>query len=804
MIGSAPEASPRRAVHRVGDTNLIVLLLLLLVAVSTALGVADRVRGVDPILALTLAALGLFGGWVVGLTPLPAGWASLLTAVLGLAVVLLRVGRLGSELLALSRAWQRLLLGTLDWATGGDVPTGHAVGVALARLGAGVGALLGRVVDWGTALAAGAPAFDPAAVSFVWGLGLWLVSGWAGWFLCRRDRPLAAITPSGVLLLTAFYHVWGSHMFLIALLLAGFLLMALVSYDGRMRRWRATNVDYPELRPQTITVTVFLSLALVTVAEVVPTIPVRRLLDPAPLMERERSEEAEAVVESLGMEERGRTAFQEVGATGLPRRHLLGAGPELSERVIMVVSTEDRPSGAVPEAGRMEPPGYYWRSHTYDRYTGLGWAADETETVAYRAGVAAITKTVETQRVVRQEVRWLGEEGHLAHAAGTLMVADHDYTVAWRSSADPFAAQVRAGTYRADSLVPVASERGLREDPGSTPAWVGERYLTLPDGVPARVLALARDLTATAATRYDRARAIEAYLRQFPYSLDVSTPPPGRDVVDYFLFDLQKGYCDYYASAMVVLARAAGVPARLAVGYATGIYDVSEGRYVVSEADAHAWPEIYFPSYGWVRFEPTASLERPGRATEAEAGWVEPEGALEPARGRWGGVRWTWWRWVLVGLALLGLVGVAWLALDRWRLRRREPTAALGSLYRRLRRFGRRLGVPMGDGDTPLEFGVALAGWVTAGVGGRSGYRPPHRGSRCGWSPDQRLRALVVDGAGEIVWLAELYGRARYSPRSADEADRGEALRVWGRLRWRLRLAQALRGLGLVGVDGTT
>jgi transglutaminase-like putative cysteine protease len=791
-------------VHRVGDTNLIVLLLLLLVAVSTALGVADRVRGVDPILALTLAALGLFGGWVVGLTPLPAGWASLLTAVLGLAVVLLRVGRLGSELLALSRAWHRLLLGTLDWATSGDVPTGHAVGVALARLGAGVGALLGRVVDWGTALAAGAPAFDPAAVSFVWGLGLWLVSGWAGWLLCRRDRPLAAITPSGVLLLTAFYHVWGSHMFLIALLLAGFLLMALVSYDGRMRRWRATNVDYPELRPQTITVTVFFSLALVTVAEVVPTIPVRRLLDPAPLMERERSEEAEAVVESLGMEERGRTAFQEVGATGLPRRHLLGAGPELHERVIMVVSTEDRPSGAVPEAGGMEPPGYYWRSHTYDRYTGLGWAADETETVAYRAGVAAITKTVETQRVVRQEVRWLGEEGHLAHAAGTLMVADHDYTVAWRSSTDPFAAQVRAGTYRADSLVPVASERGLREDPGSTPAWVGERYLTLPDGVPARVLALARDLTATAATRYDRARAIEAYLRQFPYSLDVSTPPPGRDVVDFFLFDLQKGYCDYYASAMVVLARAAGVPARLAVGYATGIYDVSEGRYVVSEADAHAWPEIYFPSYGWVRFEPTASLERPGRATEAEAGWVEPEGALEPARGRWGGVRWTWWRWVLVGLALLGLVGVAWLALDRWRLRRREPTAALGSLYRRLRRFGRRLGVPMGDGDTPLEFGAALAGWVTAGVGGRSGYRPPHRGSRCGWSPDQRLRALVVAGAGEIVWLAELYGRARYSPRSADEADRGEALRVWGRLRWRLRLAQALRGLGLVGVDGTT
>ena len=79
--------------------------------------------------------------------------------------------------------------------------------------------------------------------------------------------------------------------------------------------------------------------------------------------------------------------------------------------------------------------------------------------------------------------------------------------------------------------------------------------------------------TATEATPYDRARAIELYLRTIPYSLDVPIPPAEHDVVDYFLFDLRRGYCDYYATAMAMLPRAAGLPAHVAVGYAAGDYD---------------------------------------------------------------------------------------------------------------------------------------------------------------------------------------------------------------------------------------
>jgi transglutaminase-like putative cysteine protease len=765
------------SVRRTGTANLLLLALLLLGLGSAALGVTDRVRGVDRGLALTLSGLGMVVGWWLGLASLPPGLAVTSMALAGLLATLARVGRLGGEVLAVWWAGNGMVQGAVRWALGGAGPNWSLLWEALARLGEVASVLLARVASWSSGLVVGAPVFDPAAVSFVWGLGLWLAAAWAGRLIARRKQVLAAVTPSGILLLTAFYHVWGSHVYLLGLLLATFLLQALIEYEDRVQRWRRTKVDYPELRPQTIVVTVFLSLVLVTMAQTLPSLRLEWFTDLVPRVERahsaEAEEAAEAVAESFGMEGRRRTAFGDARVAGLPRSHLLRAGPELSEQVVMVVRPELPDSDSGEDSGRelLSPT---WRSRTYDRYTGRGWATGETEKVAYEAGVPAVATTLPTQRVVRQEVLWRGDEESLAHAAGTLMAVDHDYVVAWRSPDDLFAVTVNRSRYRADSFVPQATEQGLREDRGPYPDWVRERYLGLPDQVPDRVLALARDLSATAATRYDRARAIEIYLREFPYSLDVPTPPGDRDVVAYFLFDLKKGYCDYYASAMVVLARAAGLPARLAVGYGSGTYDADGARYVVTEADAHAWPEIYFPAYGWVRFEPTASRERVDRAAGEVGDWTEPESALEPALGWWSALDWAWWQLALVAVALGGLTAAAWRAADRWRLARREPMAAVARVYYRLRYSGRRLGVPMEPGDTPREFGAAFAGWIER--------------------PD-RLRALVIDAADDVVWLTNLYARLCYSPRSPEAGDREEVLRVWTRLSRRLRLAELVQGL---------
>ena len=295
---------------------------------------------------------------------------------------------------------------------------------------------------------------------------------------------------------------------------------------------------------------------------------------------------------------------------GLPRQHLIGSGPELSRQVVMLVQTDDPPGGP--------PPPYYWRALTYDTYTGAGWVADEGETVAVAAG-EPINQPSSAQRRVTQDVQFLSAFDGLLYAAGSLSAVDQDVRVARRASDDLFGAMLDTLTYRAQSLVPNVSAATLRSSGSLYPEPIRDRYLSLPDDAPTRVLSLARDLTATAPTPYDRARAITNYLRAFSYTLDLPAPPRNRDVVDYFLFDLQKGYCDYYATAMVVLARAAGLPARLVVGYASGAYDAANARYVVTAADAHSWPEVYFAGVGWIEFEPT-----PARPPFDYGGQVRP------------------------------------------------------------------------------------------------------------------------------------------------------------------------------------
>ncbi|HHW56178.1 MAG TPA: transglutaminase domain-containing protein [Clostridia bacterium] len=135
-----------------------------------------------------------------------------------------------------------------------------------------------------------------------------------------------------------------------------------------------------------------------------------------------------------------------------------------------------------------------------------------------------------------------------------------------------------------------------------------ERYLSYPATLlPERVKDLAYSLTKDKKTLYDKVKAVEEYLRQYPYSLDVPPTPPNRDFVDYFLFDLKKGYCSYFATSMVIMLRTVGIPARYVVGFRMPLLPSSDGRYRITTANAHAWVEVYFDDYGWVTFEPTPS-----------------------------------------------------------------------------------------------------------------------------------------------------------------------------------------------------
>jgi hypothetical protein len=227
---------------------------------------------------------------------------------------------------------------------------------------------------------------------------------------------------------------------------------------------------------------------------------------------------------------------------------------------------------------------------------------------------------------------------------------------------------------------------------------------------------------------------------------------------------------------MVVLARAAGLPARLVTGYAAGAYDEAAERYVVTEAEAHAWPEVYFPGYGWIEFEPTAGRPAVERPVTAPVGTTpELQASPEPITARRARLNWALWLGTVGGLLALALGCVAvWLSVDAWRLRHLAPGATVIDLYRRLYPHAQRLGADFQEGDTPDEFATSLVVRLKELALG-------HRGG-------QHLLAAM----DEIRWLTELCARTLYSLYKPKASEQVEAVQIWRRLRRRLVLARLL------------
>ncbi|MBK8047678.1 MAG: transglutaminase domain-containing protein [Anaerolineales bacterium] len=272
------------------------------------------------------------------------------------------------------------------------------------------------------------------------------------------------------------------------------------------------------------------------------------------------------------------------------------------------------------------------------------------------------------------------------------------------------------------------------------PPEIVDRYIQIPQGFSQRVTDLAKQLTVGATTPYAKAKAIESYLRTFPYNDAIAAPPEGVDPLEYFLFDIREGYCDYYATAMAMMLRVVGVPARAVSGYAEGIYDEENGVYFVTERDAHTWVEVFFPEYGWIEFEPTAGetpLERPASDNDAtnitsqtEEQTPQPESPLgaptppaerppedlppqftgdellqSPGNDLFG---LPWWGWMLLMLLVLP-VGVWFI----WRARSVGPTAFTPDLpailYERIALWTHRLGIGPAVGQTPFETGLRIS-----------------------------------------------------------------------------------------------
>ena len=245
-----------------------------------------------------------------------------------------------------------------------------------------------------------------------------------------------------------------------------------------------------------------------------------------------------------------------------------------------------------------------------------------------------------------------------------------------------------------------------------------------------RIHDLAVQVTGGTTNSYDAAAAIETYLRaQYRYTLKPNAPPRGQDALAYFLFRSQEGYCEYFATAMGDMLRSLGIPVRLVNGFGPGQFDQKQGRFVVRQSDAHTWPEVYFPRYGWIPFEPTpdgtyfpiprgapsgAVCGENGQcAAGTAAGAAAGQPALEAPGDGGAGLGGAGssspshpapfpWQPVVAGLA--AFLAAAFLVVSRWLRPRR-----IQSIWERFGVLARLAGVPPRRSETPLEFSERLA-----------------------------------------------------------------------------------------------
>ncbi|MDO4549025.1 MAG: transglutaminase domain-containing protein [Clostridia bacterium] len=166
-------------------------------------------------------------------------------------------------------------------------------------------------------------------------------------------------------------------------------------------------------------------------------------------------------------------------------------------------------------------------------------------------------------------------------------------------------------TYGIDAYIQTGDTRAMRQLVVSASGRadddyesIRQAYTELPAGIEDGVYRLAQTITQNAITPYDKALALDSYLKEnYSYTLDVNYPPRNRDFVSFFLLQSRRGYCSYFASAMAVMGRMVGLPTRYVEGYMVPAR--SSGTTLVTGKNAHAWVEVYFSGIGWVTFNPT-------------------------------------------------------------------------------------------------------------------------------------------------------------------------------------------------------
>ncbi|GGK67328.1 transglutaminase TgpA family protein [Haloarcula sebkhae] len=247
----------------------------------------------------------------------------------------------------------------------------------------------------------------------------------------------------------------------------------------------------------------------------------------------------------------------------------------------------------------------YWRTGAYETYTGTGWDG-RADPQAYQGPMAVDGMADST---VDYEVRLAKSATSLPTVWRPKSVSRDDVMVTEYGAVTSERPLPAGTTYSATSVTPPDDPEVLRTSGRDYPDAVESRYTGVPASTSAQVGPFTDRLTEDSDSPYETATTIEQWLEaNKDYSLNVSQPPED-DVASEFIFQMDKGYCEYFATSMVVMLRSQDIPARYVVGYSTG-EQTGQNQYTVRGMNAHAWVEVYFEGVGWVKFDPTPGQER--------------------------------------------------------------------------------------------------------------------------------------------------------------------------------------------------
>ena len=272
-----------------------------------------------------------------------------------------------------------------------------------------------------------------------------------------------------------------------------------------------------------------------------------------------------------------------------------------SDAVVMRVRTSLPPSRT--------PVDLKWRGLAFDHYDGRTWKRSNLvpHPVPIQEGYFKLEDTAHGPELMRQSFFLEALSTNVVFVAHKVLAVSRETGFLARDSEEnlfvrPHMERKLSYEVISDTSRPNPS---LISDTAAIPANVEETCLQLPP-LDIRIGNLAKQVTASAGSKYEKAKALEHYLRsRYSYSLELTGTPGSADPLAIFLFDTREGHCEYFASAMAIMLRYIGIPSRLVNGFRAGEYNGIGDNWIVRQYHAHSWVEAYLPPYGWIEFDPT-------------------------------------------------------------------------------------------------------------------------------------------------------------------------------------------------------